>query len=139
LILGPLLVVGFIDEVLGAGRRPGRNGASPAQFPTRYSDFDDFWQSYSVPEGPSGQPLRKMSPSEIEQNQPQHRISQNRSWRALIAAAPRRGRFLLQKEAKLVRILNRVYCVSGQCDTRQFPIAAPFEEKRQRFLHMYVI
>jgi ubiquinone/menaquinone biosynthesis C-methylase UbiE len=32
-----------------------------------YSDFDDFWQSYSVPAGPSGQPLRKMSPSEIEQ------------------------------------------------------------------------
>ena len=31
-----------------------------------YSDFDDFWQSYSVPEGPSGQPIRKMSPSEIE-------------------------------------------------------------------------
>jgi len=37
------------------------------RIPVVYSDFDDFWQSYSVPEGPSGQPLRKMSPSEIEQ------------------------------------------------------------------------
>jgi ubiquinone/menaquinone biosynthesis C-methylase UbiE len=35
--------------------------------PVVYSDFDDFWQSYSVPDGPSGQPLRRMSPSEIEQ------------------------------------------------------------------------
>ena len=37
------------------------------RIPVVYSDFDDFWQSYSVPEGPSGQPLRKMSPSQIEQ------------------------------------------------------------------------
>ena len=31
-----------------------------------YSDFDDFWQSFNVPEGPSGMAIRKMSPSEIE-------------------------------------------------------------------------
>jgi SAM-dependent methyltransferase len=31
-----------------------------------YSDFDDFWQSFNVPEGPSGMAMRKMSPSEIE-------------------------------------------------------------------------
>jgi ubiquinone/menaquinone biosynthesis C-methylase UbiE len=31
-----------------------------------YSDFDDFWQSFSVPEGPSGMAMRKMSPSELE-------------------------------------------------------------------------
>ena len=37
------------------------------RIPVVYSDFDDFWQSYSVPEGPSGQPLRKMSLTEIEQ------------------------------------------------------------------------
>lgn len=37
------------------------------RIPVVYSDFDDFWQSYSVPQGPSGQPHRKMSPTEIEQ------------------------------------------------------------------------
>lgn len=42
-------------------------GTHVIRIPVFYSDFDDFWQSYSVPEGPSGQPLRKMSPSEIEQ------------------------------------------------------------------------
>jgi len=31
-----------------------------------YSDFDDFWQSFNVPEGPSGMAMRKMSPSELE-------------------------------------------------------------------------
>ena len=34
--------------------------------PVVYSDFDDFWQSYSVPEGPSGQAIRRMTASEIE-------------------------------------------------------------------------
>lgn len=37
------------------------------RIPVVYSDFDDFWQSFSVPEGPSGQAIRKMSPLEIEQ------------------------------------------------------------------------
>ncbi len=32
-----------------------------------YSGFDDFWDSYRVPEGPSGQAIRKMSPPQIEQ------------------------------------------------------------------------
>ena len=32
-----------------------------------YTDFDDFWQSYRVPEGPAGMAMRKMSPSQIEQ------------------------------------------------------------------------
>jgi len=36
------------------------------RIPISYADFDDFWQSYSVPDGPSGQAIRKMSPSEIE-------------------------------------------------------------------------
>ena len=31
-----------------------------------YADFDDFWQSYRVPEGPAGLAIRKMSPSEVE-------------------------------------------------------------------------
>ena len=26
------------------------------------SDFEDFWQSFSVPEGPSGQAIRKVHP-----------------------------------------------------------------------------
>ena len=37
------------------------------RIPVDYSDFDDFWQSYSVPQGPSGQPISKMSPTEIEE------------------------------------------------------------------------
>ena len=37
------------------------------RIPVVYSGFDDFWQSFSVPEGPSGQAIRKMSPPEIEQ------------------------------------------------------------------------
>ncbi len=37
------------------------------RIPVTYSDFDDFWQSFSVPEGPIGVAIRKMSPSEIEQ------------------------------------------------------------------------
>jgi hypothetical protein len=36
------------------------------RIPVFYADFDDFWQSYSVPEGPSGQVIHKMSPPEIE-------------------------------------------------------------------------
>jgi ubiquinone/menaquinone biosynthesis C-methylase UbiE len=31
-----------------------------------YADFDDFWESYKVPEGPAGLAIRKMSPPEIE-------------------------------------------------------------------------
>jgi hypothetical protein len=31
-----------------------------------YTDFDDFWESYKVPEGPAGLAIRKMSPPEIE-------------------------------------------------------------------------
>jgi hypothetical protein len=34
--------------------------------PVVYSGFDDFWRSFSVPEGPSGMAIRKMSPTEIE-------------------------------------------------------------------------
>jgi ubiquinone/menaquinone biosynthesis C-methylase UbiE len=37
------------------------------RIPVVYTDFNDFWQSYSVPEGPSGMAIRKMSPSQIEQ------------------------------------------------------------------------
>jgi SAM-dependent methyltransferase len=37
------------------------------RIPVVYADFNDFWQSYSVPEGPSGMAVRKMSPSQIEQ------------------------------------------------------------------------
>jgi hypothetical protein len=37
------------------------------RIPVGYTDFNDFWQSYSVPEGPSGMAIRKMSPSQIEQ------------------------------------------------------------------------
>src|ERR1700727_2132939 len=37
------------------------------RIPVRYTDFDDFWQSFSVPEGPSGLAIRKTSPSQIEE------------------------------------------------------------------------
>jgi ubiquinone/menaquinone biosynthesis C-methylase UbiE len=37
------------------------------RIPVVYTDFNDFWQSYSVPEGPSGMAIRKMSPAQIEQ------------------------------------------------------------------------
>jgi SAM-dependent methyltransferase len=37
------------------------------RIPVVYPDFDDFWQTFSVPDGPSGQAMRKMSPPEIEQ------------------------------------------------------------------------
>jgi ubiquinone/menaquinone biosynthesis C-methylase UbiE len=37
------------------------------RIPISYADFNDFWQSYSVPEGPAGMAIRKMSPSQIEQ------------------------------------------------------------------------
>ena len=37
------------------------------RIPVVYTDFSDFWQSYSVPEGPSGMAIRKMSPAQIEQ------------------------------------------------------------------------
>jgi ubiquinone/menaquinone biosynthesis C-methylase UbiE len=37
------------------------------RIPVRYTGFDDFWQSFSVPEGPSGMAIRKMSPSQIEE------------------------------------------------------------------------
>jgi len=36
------------------------------RIPVLYPSFDDFWQSYNVPEGPSGQAIRKMPSSEIE-------------------------------------------------------------------------
>jgi len=31
-----------------------------------FADFDEFWLSYKVPEGPAGLALRKMSPPEVE-------------------------------------------------------------------------
>jgi SAM-dependent methyltransferase len=37
------------------------------RIPVVYADFDDFWDSFSVPEGPVGVPIRKMSPAELEQ------------------------------------------------------------------------
>ena len=37
------------------------------RIPIGYTDFNDFWQSYRVPEGPAGIAIRKMSPSQIEQ------------------------------------------------------------------------
>jgi SAM-dependent methyltransferase len=37
------------------------------RIPVVYTDFDDFWQSYSVPDGPSGVAIRKMSSSQIDQ------------------------------------------------------------------------
>src|SRR5262245_60700059 len=36
------------------------------RIPVVYQDFDDFWQSFKVMDGPSGQAMRKMSPPEIE-------------------------------------------------------------------------
>jgi len=36
------------------------------RIPVVYTDFNDFWQSYSVPEGPAGMAVRRMSPSQIE-------------------------------------------------------------------------
>ena len=37
------------------------------RIPVVYRDFEDFWQSFSVPEGPSGSAMGKMSPSELQQ------------------------------------------------------------------------
>ena len=37
------------------------------RIPVVYQSFDDFWQSFKVMDGPTGQALRKMSPHEIEQ------------------------------------------------------------------------
>jgi SAM-dependent methyltransferase len=37
------------------------------RIPVVYSGFDDFWESYRVPEGPSGVAIRKMSPDQLEQ------------------------------------------------------------------------
>ncbi len=37
------------------------------RIPVAYSGFDEVWQSYSVPEGPSGAAIRKMSPGEMGQ------------------------------------------------------------------------
>lgn len=37
------------------------------RIPVVYTDFNDFWQSYSVPDGPSGVAIRKMSSSQIDQ------------------------------------------------------------------------
>jgi hypothetical protein len=37
------------------------------RIPVGYADFDDFWQPFSVPEGPSGMAIRKMSPAQIEE------------------------------------------------------------------------
>ena len=37
------------------------------RIPIGYTDFNDFWQSYSVPEGPAGMAIRKMLPSQIEE------------------------------------------------------------------------
>jgi ubiquinone/menaquinone biosynthesis C-methylase UbiE len=39
------------------------------RIPVRFTGFDDFWQSYNVPEGPSGMAIRKMSPSQIAELQ----------------------------------------------------------------------
>jgi SAM-dependent methyltransferase len=36
------------------------------RIPVAYSGFDEFWESYRVPEGPAGLVIRKMSPPEIE-------------------------------------------------------------------------
>ncbi|MDR3489211.1 MAG: class I SAM-dependent methyltransferase [Bradyrhizobium sp.] len=36
------------------------------RIPVAYTGFDEFWESYRVPEGPAGLAIRKMSPPEIE-------------------------------------------------------------------------
>ena len=36
------------------------------RIPVAYAGFDEFWESYRVPEGPAGVAIRKMSPPEIE-------------------------------------------------------------------------
>lgn len=36
------------------------------RIPVTYANFDEFWESYKVPEGPAGLAIRKMSPAEIE-------------------------------------------------------------------------
>ena len=37
------------------------------RIPINYAGFDDFWQSYSVLEGPSGMAIRNMSAQQIEE------------------------------------------------------------------------
>lgn len=39
---------------------------SVIRIPVAYSSFDEFWDSYRVPEGAAGLAIRKMSPPEIE-------------------------------------------------------------------------
>ncbi len=36
------------------------------RIPVTYSGFDEFWESYKIPEGPAGLAIRKMSPPEID-------------------------------------------------------------------------
>jgi len=36
------------------------------RLPVAYTGFDEFWESYRVPEGPAGLAIRKLSPPEIE-------------------------------------------------------------------------
>ena len=36
------------------------------RIPVTYADFDEFWESYKTPEGPTGVAIRKMSPPELE-------------------------------------------------------------------------
>ena len=37
------------------------------RIPVRYADFDDFWDSNTVPVGPQGKVIAGMSPGELEQ------------------------------------------------------------------------
>jgi ubiquinone/menaquinone biosynthesis C-methylase UbiE len=36
------------------------------RIPVTYASFDEFWESYKIPEGPAGVAIRNMSPPEIE-------------------------------------------------------------------------
>ena len=36
------------------------------RIPVIYANFEEFWESYKTPEGPTGVAIRKMSPPEIE-------------------------------------------------------------------------
>jgi SAM-dependent methyltransferase len=44
------------------------------RIPVAYASFDEFWESYKVPEGPAGLAIRKMSPPEVERLKMQRQL-----------------------------------------------------------------
>ena len=64
----PSAEVSRLDNMRAVWERAGLQSIDTRVIRIRigYTDFDDFWQSYRVPEGPAGMAIRKMSPTQIE-------------------------------------------------------------------------